>query len=320
MFNLSNAIDKTTRMANKIAFQAKKYGPEILICAGVIGVGTSGVMACRATTKLSNIIDKANEDIMKIDEVIANPDILPADSEEYTESDAAKDKVIVKAHMVMDIVKLYAPSVVLGTLSITAILTSNNILRKRNIALAAAYASTNKTLKEYRQRVVERFGEDIDKQLRFNVKPEEIEETIVDEKTGKEKKIKKTINVFDPNSLGDFAVIFDESNVNWSKTPGANKLFLINQQRFLNDKLKSQGYLFVNDVNTALGFPLTAAGQIAGWIYDEKNPIGDNYIDFGMFNLDNPRTTDFVNGYERSIIIDYNCDGNIMEYFGSRIR
>ena len=120
--------------------------------------------------------------------------------------------------------------------------------------------------------------------------------------------------MFDPNTLGDFAVIFDESNVNWSKTPGANKLFLTKQQRYLNEKFKAQGYMFVNEVNAALGFPLTAAGQIAGWIYDKKNPIGDNCIDFGLYNLDNPRATDFVNGYERSIIIDYNCDGNILKY------
>ena len=240
--------------------------------------------------------------------------MLPEGSEEYTEEDAAKDKVIIRAHMVMDIVKLYAPSVILGGLSLTAILTSNNILRKRNIALAAAYASTNKTLKEYRQRVVERFGEDVDKQLRFNTKQEEIETTVIDEKTGKEKKVKKTIEVYDPNTLSEFAVIFDESNVNWSKTPGANKMFLINQQRYLNDKLKAEGRLFVNDVNNALGFPITAAGQVAGWVYDEKHPIGDNCIDFGLFDLDNPRAVDFVNGYERSIIIDYNCDGNILKY------
>lgn len=203
MFNFNNVANKASRMLNKVGFQVKKYSPEILICAGVIGVGASGVMACRATTKLSDIINKANDDIIKTDEVIANPDMLPEGSEEYTEEDAAKDKVIIRAHMVMDIVKLYAPSVILGGLSLTAILTSNNILRKRNIALAAAYASTNKTLKEYRQRVVERFGEDVDKQLRFNTKQEEIETSVIDEKTGKEKKVKKTIEVFDPNTLGD---------------------------------------------------------------------------------------------------------------------
>ena len=127
--------------------------------------------------------------------------------------------------------------------------------------------------------------------------------------------------MFDPNTLGDFAVIFDESNVNWSKTPDANKMFLINQQRYLNDKLKAKGRLFVNDVNEALGFPLTAAGQVAGWVYDEEHPIGDNCIDFGLFDLDNPRAVDFVNGYERSIIIDYNCDGNILKYLDEpRIR
>lgn len=310
-------MNTISRSAHRMAFKLQKHSPEILVVAGVIGAVASAVMACKATTKLSDILDDSRDKIDSIHDVIENPDKV---NEEYTQEDGNKDLAIVYTQTALKVAKVYAPAVILGGLSITAILTSNNILRKRNIALAAAYASTNKTLKEYRQRVVERFGEDVDKQLRFNTKQEEIEETVIDEKTGKEKKVKKTIEVFDPNTLGDFAVIFDESNVNWSKTPGANKLFLTKQQRYLNEKFKAQGYMFVNEVNAALGFPLTAAGQIAGWIYDKKNPIGDNCIDFGLYNLDNPRATDFVNGYERSIIIDYNCDGNIMEYFGSRIR
>lgn len=35
----------------------------------------------------------------------------------------------------------------------------------------------------------------------------------------------------------------------------------------------------------------------------------DNFIDFGVFDGDRPRARDFVNGYERSILLDFNVDG-----------
>ena len=93
----------------------------------------------------------------------------------------------------------YGPSVVLGGLSITAILTSNNILRKRNIALAAAYTAVDKSFKEYRGRVIERFGKELDRELKYNIKAKEVEETVVSE-DGTEVVEKKTIELADPNT------------------------------------------------------------------------------------------------------------------------
>lgn len=312
MFNFNNVANKASRMLNKVGFQVKKYSPEILICAGVIGVGASGVMACRATTKLSDIINKANDDIIKTDEVIANPDMLPEGSEEYTEEDAAKDKVIIRAHMVMDIVKLYAPSVILGGLSLTAILTSNNILRKRNIALAAAYTAVDKSFKEYRGRVVERFGKELDKELRYNIKAKEVEETVTDEK-GNEKTVKKTVDVVDPNAISEFAKFFDDGCIGWTKDPELNMIFLRQQEAAATKRLEDRGHLFLNEVYDMLGLPHTRAGQIVGWIYDKKNPIGDNYVDFGIYDTNKEANRNFVNGYERTILLDFNVDGNILD-------
>ena len=62
-----------------------------------------------------------------------------------------------------------------------------------------------------------------------------------------------------------------------------------------------------------LGIPRTQAGQIVGWIYDEKHPIGDNKVDFGIYNTYNEANRNFVNGYERTILLDFNVDGNILD-------
>ena len=57
-----------------------------------------------------------------------------------------------------------------------------------------------------------------------------------------------------------------------------------------------------------LGFPPIKAGQVVGWLYDCKNPNfkGDDFVDFGIFNVDYEPNRDFVNGYERNIILDFN--------------
>ena len=59
-----------------------------------------------------------------------------------------------------------------------------------------------------------------------------------------------------------------------------------------------------------LGIPRTKAGQVVGWIFDKDNPIGDNYVDFGLLNTQNE---DFVNGYKRSVLLDFNVDGMILD-------
>lgn len=301
--------NKITRTFGKAGLKVKKYSPEILIVAGVVGTVTSAVMACKATTKLNRVLDDGKEECLKVKEYVeAN-----GYSEKYTEEDSKKDLAIINIQTGVKIAKLYAPSVILGTLSITAMLTSNNILRKRNVALAAAYTAVNNSFKEYRGRVVERFGKELDKELRYNIKAKEVDNTVTDE-NGNETTTKETVNVIDPNTIDDTAKIWYEGNPGWSKDPEFNLMYLKKQQAYASDKLKAQGYLFLNEVYEMLGFPKTAAGQQIGWIYDEKNPIGDNFVDFGLYDIHDNRKIAFVNGDERAVLLEFNHDGNILEY------
>lgn len=226
---------KVSGAINKAGYKLKKHSPEILVVAGVIGTVASAVMACRATTKIGEILDESNETLDAIHKYSENPETVP-ETMDYSPDDVKKDLAVTYVQTGLKIAKLYAPSVVLGGLSISAMLVSNNILRKRNVALAAAYATVDKGFKEYRERVVERFGEAVDHELRYNVKAKEIEETVVDEK-GKEKKVKKKVDVANINEYSDYARWFDSSNPNWEETPDYNLMFLKAQQKFANDKL-----------------------------------------------------------------------------------
>ena len=231
--------------------------------------------------------------------------------EKYSEEDFQKDTVIVYTQTAVKLAKLYGPSVVIGAASIACIIGSHNILTKRNAALAAAYTAVDKTFKEYRNRVVDRFGKEVDKQLRYNIKAKEFEETTVDE-NGNEKTETVTKDVAEIHS-SDYAKFFDESCPGWTKDAEQNKYFLLCQQNYANEMLKAQGYLFLNDVYKLIGVPATRAGQIVGWVYDEKNPVGDNYVDFNIMDINSERARAFVNGYERSILLDFNVDGNILD-------
>lgn len=218
--------------------------------------------------------------------------------------------------------KTYAPAVAIGTLSIASILASNNILRKRNVALAAAYATVDKSFKEYRNRVIEKFGQEVDRELKYNIKAEKVPTIEVDEETGKEKKVKKNAFVVNPSDVSGYARFFEKYTVDedgnsilnphWEPNNEYNIMFIKAQENYANDLLRAKKRLFLNDVYEMLGLPRTKAGQVVGWVYDEDNPVGDNYVDFGMY-ADNLSYSDFANGLDPAILLDFNVDGNVWE-------
>ena len=300
--------NKVMNMVNNSKNAVQKHSPEILAGVGVVGVVASTVMACKATMKLNNILEESKETRDKIKEVENNP----AYEDKYTPEDAKKDLTINYMQTSMKIAKLYAPAVLLGSASLGCLLASNDILRKRNAALSAAYMTVDKGFKEYRQRVAERFGEEVEKEIRYNIKAEEIETTVVNE-DGSEVTIKETVKTMDPNLYSDYARFFDEYNPNWQNDPEYNLMFLKSQQQYANDLLIARGRLFLNEVYDMLGMERSKAGQVVGWVYNEANPSGDNFVDFGIYDLHKERTRAFVNGLEPSILLDFNVDGNIWD-------
>lgn len=291
-----------------LGFNLKKHSPEIMIVAGVVGTVTAAVMACVASTKVADIIEDAKVDIDDLHYAQEEED------EKLPEKEFKKELTKVYFHTGVELVKLYGPAVALGTLSIGTVFASNQILRKRNASLAAAYATVDGAFRRYRNNVVEQYGADVDRALRHGIKKQEIEVTEVDAK-GKEKTVKKTVDMVatNPNDYSDYAKFFDESCREWDKNPEYNLTFLKCQQNYANDLLRSKRHLFLNEVYDMLGIPRTKAGQVVGWLFDEENPVGDNYVDFGIYDLYKSSNRDFVNGYERTILLDFNVDGDILD-------
>lgn len=308
-----NELVKSAGLAvNKIGFKLQKKSPEILVIAGVVGVVVSAVMACKATTKAGEIVKATNDTLAEIHD--AAKDGVTKAGKEYTDEDKKKDLAITYTHAGMMYAKLYGPAVVTGAASIACILTSHRMLKKRSIALAAAYTTLDKTFKDYRGRVVERFGEQVEKELRYNIKAQEVKTTVVDE-DGKKKMVKEMKNVapvgWDPSNHSPYARFFDETHPSWMKDPEQSRFWLKALQAQANDQLKARGHLFLNEVYDMLLFPLTDYGQAVGWIYDIKNPKGDNFVDFGIFDVRREKDSEFGGDYIEGFILDFNTVGDI---------
>lgn len=268
----------------------KKYAPEILTGVGIVGVVTSAVLASRATLKLEPVTDEVKE---RLDDL---------KTRENSGQEVVKERTYVYTTGALRIMKLYAPSVTLGAVSIACILGGHGILRRRNVALLAAYRTIEEGFREYRKRVIDELGAEKDQEFLYGT----IESTVVDEETGKKKKVR----IVDPNGLSSYARIFEETNKNWEKVSEYNLLFLRSQQNYANDRLKARGYLFLNEVYEMLGFDKSQAGQVVGWVVSRD---GDNYIDFGIYE---ERNADAVNTSSRASQIyrlDFNVDGVIID-------
>ena len=300
-------INKATRLLSSTQYQVKKHSPEILMVAGIAGTIVGTVLACKATTKVSEIIEEKNKNVEDVHTC------LEEKPNEYTEEDSKKDLTIIYAQTGVKLFKLYAPAIGVMALSFSSIIAGHKVLKKRNIAIAAAYAAIDKGFKQYRKNVIEKFGEDIDQQMRFGLKSKEIKKKDKDGKT-----VKETEYYIDPDAnpldnISEYARFFDAASSNFAKDPEYNMMFLRRQQDYANEMLKSRGHLFLNEVYDLLDIPRSKAGQVVGWVYDKNgNTKGDNYVDFGLYRNDQG-TRRFVNGLEYNILLDFNVDGVIYD-------
>lgn len=279
-----------------------KIKPSVMTYGGIIGVGVSTVLACRATLKAVDVLEESKKNVATVHKALEE---VP---EKYSEEDAKKDLVMTYTQTCVKMVKLYALPAAVGALSVACIVGGHKVLRKENFALSAAYTGLSESFKEYRKRVRTELGEDKDREIMNGVKAEEI---VVTDEDGNEIK-KKSLVKRDAN-ISMYARFFDRGNEHWCKNPQNSLNFLRAQQSYANNVLQSRGYITLNEVYDLIGLPKSIEGQFVGWV---KN-YGDNYVDFGIFTRENdPQVRDFVNGFEEAILLDFNVDGNINFIYG----
>jgi hypothetical protein len=291
-----NLVPETiARSVGRSGLLVQKNSPGVLFAAGVVGMVGTTVLACRATLKVDAILDDAKRKMTLADTL---------QHDDYDDMDRRRDKTLVRYQTAVKIGKEYAPAVVLGALSITALTRSHYILTQRNTALIAAYAALDKGFREYRSRVVAKYGEEEDRDLRYGVR----EIKSIDPETQEEKVVKRVA----PGGQSVYARFFDASSSSWSKDPEVNLFFLKSQQNYANDQLTTRGHVFLNEVYDLLGLERSSAGSVVGWVLSRDGST-DNHIDFGIFDKRSQAARDFVNGFEGAILLDFNVDGVIYD-------
>lgn len=287
----------------KVSLQIKKYTPEILLGAGAVGTVATTVLACKATLKLDDILTEAKEKIEQIKDF---------EDDQYSEEDRKKDLIIYKTQTALKIAKLYLPCATLGLTSLACFFTAHHIMSVRNLALIASFKTLEQSYEKYRNKVKEKIGEDGERRLFYNLDIDKVEDIIVSE-DGKEKKVKKDVEVISSNGENGcsiYARYYDDKCSQWDPSPEYNLTFLRCQQNYANDLLHSRGHVFLNEIYDLLGIPRTSEGALVGWVKDGDK---DNFIDFNIYSKDSNESRDFVNGRNGAILLDFNVDGIIYD-------
>ncbi len=262
---MNNALAvRAGKLLARTKFKVKKYSPELLLGAGIVSGIAATVVACRGTLKINAVLAEHDETIERIKSYECD--------KKYTEQDKKKDTALTYMKTTAKVAKIYAPAITLGVVSITAILASYNVLHKRNVALAAAYATLDQSFKDYRNRVIDKIGAEAEEKIYYNLEDGEIEEKVTDEKTGKEKKVKKKVQLAKGDEPSPYGFYVTRSNPEFCDSEEYFNLVLRGKQNYYNDTLQTQEYLIVNKIREDWHIPECKPGMVDGWISTENNP------------------------------------------------
>lgn len=265
----------------------KAHSPEILLVSGLVEGAVGTVLACRATRTRT---------------------MTPILVKEYRKKRSQKEKIA----DAIDICKLYAPAAGFMVASATSICASHGIMRKRYAGLVAAYGTLTSSFLEYRERVKKEIGEKREEELFYGLEKESVPVVSID-KDGKERKVNKKLDVRRKNGLSPYSQLLDPEDAlgrNCSD-PFYVDSTLVTTENWMNDRLRSEGHVYLNDIRKELGLATDDVGQLVGWIYDPqrvKDGNGDNQIRIIRKDIRVPRED---GGFDLEIWLDFNVDGVI---------
>ena len=285
----------------KLKIGWKKHGPTIKFIVGNVGLISAGVAGCVVTAKAVRVLDGAKDTIAAIRDIGPGCEYHMEDPRtgELIECTQEEAIAMVRKETAAKIFKLYIVPVGIGAGSVIIETSGFKDMLVRNAALGASLTAYKTALDTYKARASK------------YLTPEEQEKVEIgeDQITIINNEGEETYDLPDPYS--PIARVFDETCLGWQSNAEQNYWFLTRRRAEAQERLEREGFLFLNDVYKMLGFPMTQAGQVLGWLRDSED--GDGYISFGIQeNLDDEATRRFVNGHDKYIVLDFNVDGNII--------
>lgn len=234
----------------------------------------------------------------------------------YTEKDAKREHAANMLKTAIGFAKIFAPGVVDLMAAFGSFGYSMKILNGRYVAVAARSAQQSRYIDHIEKGIVAAYGADALHKIQHG-DPEAPQ--VIDNDGEPVKKEDAPLPPRKPEQI-----LFTEGNPNFEDTPFKNHTFVTGIQNRLNDVLVHRmkiaqvnhpgkpGWLFENEIRTALGEPITGDGQVYGKLYwptEELNKkYGGSLLDFGLDDIKSVSWQDakwrFKNGVEASIILD----------------
>lgn len=297
---------KTTRNIRKLGLIFRKNIPNITTVISAIGVVGTAVLSAKAAYDSIEALEDHKKTIEKLH---INKDNFD-DPKEYN-----KEVFSVYKDTAFEMIKVYWPAALASATTMAAIFTTNSVHRKRYLAMSGMYSAILTAYNEYRNRVSKKYGEEAERELYYDLKREEIV-TVETDKKGREKT--KVEIVTKPGIIDDptFSLfLIDQRDKTWYyKNPEMTYYRLTEIEKYLTQRLRTKGYLFLNEVLSELQKPEIPEGQIIGWVYDETKGDTDNCVDFGL-KSGTENFDFFMNGKNDFVYITMNHDGTIYDKF-----
>lgn len=221
------------KIARSTKLFMSKHSPEILTGLGIAGMITTAVLAVKATPKALELIDEQKEEL---------------GTDELTPVETVKTAW-----------KPYIPAVITGTVSVACLIGASSVNLRRNAALATAYKLSENALADYKEKVVETFGEKKEKVVREKIAESKLEKQPVNESTviltGKGNTL-----CLEPISMRYFNSDIDKIRA----------IIIKLNERMINDPF---GNISLNELYDELGLELTDMGDSMGWNISKTKTI-----------------------------------------------
>lgn len=211
--------------------------PIILTTIGVTGSLTTAFLTGKASFKAAHILEAALED-KRIEIQDDIPRGIP------TLNNKEKIKLVWM---------LYIPAASTGVVTVVSIIASNRIGMRRAAAVAAAYSISEKAFVEYKEKVLEKFGENKERDVRDDLARDRVNENPV-----------SSTQVIITG--GGDVLCYDAFTGRYFKSDMET---LKKAQNDLNHKLLNDYYASLSDFYDLVGLPPTSYSDEVGWNSDK---------------------------------------------------
>ena len=231
-FNFYNRGDEKMSLLQSSMLFLKKNASTILTCIGSAGVIATSVMAVKATPKALALLENAETE---------------------------KRDGLTKIEKIKVVGPAYIPAVLIGASTIACIFGANILNQRQQAALMSAYALLNNSYKDYKKKIKELYGNDIDNIVQNEITKDKYNEN--------------------PSQVeNDMQLFYDEFSQRYFESTTEN---VIHAEHEVNRMLTIEHSIYLNDFYVLLGIDRVDYGDYLGWSMDKMTEIQQNsWIDF----------------------------------------